>query len=153
MASRTDDLFRKATVSVAEGVFVLVAVSPDSGSEFLDALEFDPVQDQPFLIFRDSFELTLLLRDTLWDSVAETVPNARVQGGFRLVTLEIELAWDVVGFLSRVTAALAEAEISVGVMSSFSRDHLLINEDDLEAALAVLNDLMGEPTVGDVDGT
>ena len=64
--------------------------------------------------------------------------DARVEGGFRLVTFDIELAWNVVGYLARITEILAAAGIPVGALSSFSRDHLLIKQDDLAKALRAL---------------
>jgi uncharacterized protein len=64
--------------------------------------------------------------------------DARVETGFRLVTLGVELGWDVVGFLAHVTAILAEASVPVGALSAFSRDHLLIKQEDLGTALRVL---------------
>jgi hypothetical protein len=70
--------------------------------------------------------------------------DARIEGDFRLVTLDIELGWNVVGYLARVMAILAEAGISCGVLSSFSRDHLLIKQDKLGAALRVLGPHVAE---------
>jgi hypothetical protein len=48
------------------------------------------------------------------------------------------LAWDVVGFLARVTSILAGAGVSVGALTAYSRDHLLIKQQDLGAALRAL---------------
>ncbi len=70
--------------------------------------------------------------------------DARVEAGFRLVTLDVELDWDVVGFLARVTEILAEADVPVGALSAFSRDHLLIKQDDLGKALRVLGEHVAE---------
>ncbi len=64
--------------------------------------------------------------------------DARIESGFRLLTLDIELGWNVVGYLARVTEILASAGIPVGALSAFSRDHLLIKQDDLGTALRVL---------------
>ena len=61
-----------------------------------------------------------------------------------MVTLDVELPWNVVGFLARVTEILAGAGVSVGALSSFSRDHLLIKQDDLGTALRVLGEHVAE---------
>jgi hypothetical protein len=70
--------------------------------------------------------------------------DARVEAGFRLVTLDVELPWNVVGFLAHVTQILAGEGIAVGALSAFTRDHLLIKQDDLGKALRVLGPHVAE---------
>ena len=70
--------------------------------------------------------------------------DARIEGNFRLLTFDIELDWKTVGFLARVTQLLADADISAGALSAFSRDHLLIKQDDLGNALRVLGEHVAE---------
>jgi len=43
-----------------------------------------------------------------------------------------------------VTEILAGAGVSVGALSAFSRDHLLIKQDDLGKALRVLGEHVAE---------
>ncbi len=63
----------------------------------------------------------------------------------RSVTLSAdELGWDVVGFLARVTEILAAAGVAVGALSAFSRDHLLVKQDDLGKALRALGPHVAE---------
>jgi uncharacterized protein len=76
------------------------------------------------MIFRDGREVTLLFEDEDFHRIQHLVRDARVERGFRLVTLDIELPWTVVGYLARVTEILAVNGIPVGALSSFSRDHL-----------------------------
>ena len=67
----------------------------------------------------------------------EAVP--REEHGFAM-----SLPWNVVGFLARVTEILATAGIAVGALSAFSRDHLLIKQEDLGTALRVLGEHVAE---------
>jgi hypothetical protein len=75
------------------------------------------------MLLRDAHEVTLLLDETDWRAMRHAAREARVEGGFRLVTFNLELDWNVVGYLARVTQLLAEAHISVGSLG-LSRDHL-----------------------------
>jgi hypothetical protein len=50
----------------------------------------------------------------------------------------------VVGYLARVTGLLAAAGVSVGALSAFTRDHLLIKQDELAKALRVLGEHVEE---------
>jgi hypothetical protein len=90
------------------------------------------------MLMLDRYEVSLLLAEDDWQTMRHAARDAKVEGGFRLLTLDIELGWNVVGFLSLVTSILAEANISVGAISAFSRDHLLIKQDDLPIALRTL---------------
>ncbi|OLE50956.1 MAG: hypothetical protein AUG51_25595 [Acidobacteria bacterium 13_1_20CM_3_53_8] len=96
------------------------------------------------MVFSDAHEVTLLLDEIDWRTIRHAARDAQVEGAFRLLTFDIVLGWDVVGFLARVTQILAEAGISVGALSAFSRDHLLIKQEDLGKALQVLGEHVAE---------
>ena len=138
------DLLHETRIEVAPAVFVLVSLSHQNWARVLEHPELSPSAESPFLIFRDGREVTLLLEEDDWGRIRHIVRDARVETGFRLVTLDIELPWDVVGYLARVTQILAATEIPVGALSSFSRDHLLIKQDDLGRALRVLSEHVKE---------
>ena len=59
---------------------------------------------------------------------------------FRLVTFDLALPFNLTGFLSFITAALAKAKVPVFVISSYSTDHLLIREQSLSKALSALQE-------------
>lgn len=138
------ELLRRARVEVAPAVFVLVGLRHDEWKRLLENPELSPRQGSLFMLLRDPFEVTLLLEEEDWRAMRHAARDAKVEGGFRLVTLDIELPWSVVGFLARVTGLLAEAGVSAGALSAFSRDHLLIRQEDLGKALRVLGEHVGE---------
>lgn len=96
------------------------------------------------MLLRDEHEVTLLLDETDWRTMRHAVRDARIESDFRLLTFDIELDWNVVGFLARVTQILADAGISCGALSAFSRDHLLIKQEQLGNALRVLGNHVAE---------
>jgi hypothetical protein len=59
----------------------------------------------------------------------------------RMVTLTVHSALDAVGFLARLSAALAAQGIACNVVSAFHHDHLFVPKDRLEAAMQVLDGL------------
>lgn len=138
------ELLRQTKVEVAPATFFLVGLRHEDWRRLLESPELSPRPDAPFMLLRDEHEVTLLLEETDWHTMRHAVREARVEGGFRLVTLNITLAWNVVGYLARVTQILAQSGISVGALSAFSRDHLLIKQDDLGAALRVLGEHVAE---------
>lgn len=96
------------------------------------------------MLLRDEHEVTLLLDETDWRTMRHAVRDARIESDFRLLTFDIELDWKTIGFLARVTEILADAGVSVGALSAFSRDHLLIKQDQLGNALRVLGNYVAE---------
>lgn len=146
MDSGTDpaELLSRTRVEVAPETYFLVSLRHDEWKRLLENPELSPRSDAPFMLLRDRHEVTLLLDETDWRTMRHAARDARVEGGFRLMTLDIELGWGVVGYLARVTGILAEAGIPVGTVSAFSRDHLLVKQDDLGATLRVLGQHVGE---------
>lgn len=57
----------------------------------------------------------------------------------RMISLTVQSALDAVGFLARITAALAAQGIPCNVVSAYYHDHLFVPMDRLEATLQVLN--------------
>jgi len=138
------ELLRHTKVEVAPATFALVRLRHEDWNRLLENPELSPRAQSTFMLLRDPVEVTLLLEDDDWRAMRHAARDAKVEGGFRLVTLDIELAWNVVGFLAHVTGILGGAGVSVGALSAFSRDHLLIKQDDLGKALRVLGEHVAE---------
>lgn len=138
------DLLSETKVEVAPAIYALISLSHQDWTRLLENPELSPRPDAIFMIFRDAHEVTLLIEEEDWERIHFAVRDAKVERGFRLLTFDIELGWSVVGYLARVTEILAGAEISIGALSSFSRDHLLIKQDDLGKALRVLGEHLAQ---------
>jgi hypothetical protein len=138
------ELLRQTRVEVAPATYFLVGLRHEDWQRLLENPELSPRGSAPYMLLRDEHEVTLLLDETDWQTMRHAARDARVEGGFRLLTLDVELGWNVVGYLARVTMILAAANIPVGALSAFSRDHLLIKQDDLGAALRVLGEHVAE---------
>ena len=146
MLQQTDiaELLRRAKVLVAPATFYLVGLRHEDWVRLLENPELSPRASAPFMFLRDEHEVTLLLEETDWRPMRHAVRDARVESGFRLLTFDVELEWNVVGFLAHVTQLLAAAGISCGALSAFSRDHLLVKQDDLGTTLRVLGPHVAE---------
>ena len=138
------ELLRQAKVEDAPETYALVGLRHADWARLLENPELSPRAESNFFLLRDPFEVTLLVEESDWRAMRHAARDAKSEAGFRLVTLGVELGWDVVGFLAHVTRILAEASVPVGALSSFSRDHLLIKQDDLGKALRVLGEHVAE---------
>jgi uncharacterized protein len=138
------ELLGRTRVRVAPSTYFLIGLRHEDWTRLLQNPELSPRADATFMLLRDEQEVTLLLDETDWRTIRHAVRDARVEGGFRLVTLDLALDWSTVGYLARVTEILARARISCGALSAFSRDHLLIKQDDLGTALRALGEHVAE---------
>jgi uncharacterized protein len=95
-----------------------------------------------FSLTVDDLEASLVLPLVAWQSMAPGLSGATTMGPLRMITLDVVLPFDVVGFLAAVSAALAQHNISIYALSAFSRDHILVRAEDLPRAVAVLEGLI-----------
>ena len=93
-----------------------------------------PAAVKPLLIFREQEGTTCVMR-------REEAENAGLPFEFasRLITLKVHSALDAVGFLAATAVRLAEAGISVNVVSAFYHDHFFVPDDRAEEALRILH--------------
>jgi hypothetical protein len=54
--------------------------------------------------------------------------------------LDADLDFDLVGILTSILKPLAETDVSVFTLSTYSTDYILVRKDKLEAAKQALND-------------
>jgi hypothetical protein len=137
-------MLRKTRVEVAPETFTLVSVRHDDWMKLLENPELSPRMTASFMIFKDKFETTLLLDDTDFQTIRHAVRDAKTERNFRLLTFDIELDFSIVGFLAEITRILTEAEISIVALSAFSRDHLLIKQENLAKALKSLSEYVDD---------
>jgi hypothetical protein len=60
---------------------------------------------------------------------------------YRLITIDVELEPNLVGFMAHISRALATAGITLMPFAAFSRDHLLVPSDKFDTALKALEKL------------
>ena len=64
--------------------------------------------------------------------------NVRAEKNRRLMRIEGKLGFELTGVLASVTAPLSKAELSIFAMSTYDTDYLLIADEDLHKAAAML---------------
>lgn len=140
----TKELLRFASVRVAAETYNLVGLSHDDWAKLLSNPARSPRMSVPFMIFKDDFEVTLVVDDQDLAAMTPGLLNAKVERGYRLLTFDIVLELSVVGFMAEISRILADAGVSILPISSFSRDHILIRQSDLPAGLKALGPHVGE---------
>ncbi len=71
----------------------------------------------------------------------EEIEKIDIERGWRIITFDMVLPFELTGFLASVSAALASKGVSIFALSSFSTDHILVKADRLDTALKTLEEL------------
>lgn len=138
------ELLKTAKVEVAPETFFLISLPHKDWLKLLENPELSPRMSAPFMIFRDKWEVTLLLDEIDFGTIRYQIRDAKTAGNYRLLSFDVKLDFSVVGFLAEVARILAEAEISIIALSAFSRDHILVRQADLPKTLKVLGNYVAE---------
>jgi uncharacterized protein len=90
----------------------------------------------------DKDEVTLIVPHEAPEEFAKRLRGHEISGvRYRLITVDIPLPPDLVGFMARISTALAEAGVPIFPYAAYSRDHLLVPEAHFEKAMAALQRL------------
>ncbi len=102
---------------------------------FLTSLEGFALQDMEnaLMIFKETEGVTLLVKE----EVAQQMQKGYEQKWAK-ITLTIHSDLNAVGFLAAILPKLAEADISVNLVSAFFHDHLFIPWEKREVAMVIL---------------
>ncbi len=87
----------------------------------------------------DKDEVSLLLPQAVCDEFSQRLRRAQISAPvYRLISFDIELAPSLVGFIARISAMLAAAEIPILTYAAYSRDHIFVPVEHFERAMQTL---------------
>ena len=90
-----------------------------------------------FATIQDSNELTAIIDQ----SKINNHDIIEIEKDWKLLTFDMVLPFGLVGFLAKISKALADENISIFVISAYSTDHILVKEKDLHKAVRKLKAL------------
>lgn len=117
------DLMRHGKIYVWRGTYAMVRAER-------------PCRDA-IAVIRDLKETTCLVREPVTAGRSLLAADT----GWKIITFDMVLPFGLVGFLAKVTAALAGAGIGICALSAYSTDHILVKSRDIEKALVTLEKL------------
>jgi hypothetical protein len=89
-------------------------------------------------LIRDKQEITLMIAEDIWRNIAGRFPGAQARGDWRMIRFDTVLDFSVVGFIAEVSRELAEADISILSVSTYSTDAVLVHELHFDAAVVAV---------------
>jgi hypothetical protein len=83
------------------------------------------------------------------DEVTVIIDQSRIAGlqflniekDWKILTIDVVFPIDVVGVTAKISDALAKAGVTIMPIASFSKDHFLIKEKDVDNAVSALSEI------------
>jgi uncharacterized protein len=82
--------------------------------------------------------LTLVIAESDWRPIGHAFPHARAERPYRVISFDLDLPGGLVGFMAAISGALAAAGVPLLAVCAYSKDHLLVREEHLDAALEAI---------------
>jgi len=90
----------------------------------------------------DTEEVSLILKTSEWEKMKEHFPVFESEAPYSVITFDIVLDLSLVGFLSVVSAILADEGISIYAISTYLRDHIMVKTKEADRTIRVLEELI-----------
>lgn len=140
MTKAVDEVLRRLELYGDGRIYRLLRLPPNAIAQAVGALA---EIGSPFCaLIADKDELSLMIADERLPALDARLRAAEMSDReYRLITLDVTLEPDLVGFIARVAAALASAGIPVLTYAAYSRDHVFVPAEDFEPAISALHAL------------
>ena len=90
------------------------------------------------VIIRDPEELVLIVARRKWLRMKSIFKKYELEGPFKVIELVLDTTKPIPGYLSQLGAVLSESKIRGFPISSFRRNHILVQKRDLPRTVKVL---------------
>ena len=101
---------------------------------------------EPFAaLIVDQYEVSILINSELVEEFARRLPGfVAAETTYKLITFDVILDFDLVGFMAKISRVLADANISILTFAAYSRDHIMVPETQFALAMETLENLQKE---------
>lgn len=123
MNSEIGKIIRKSTFKVEEGRFV-----------YVKALEVSSIESH-FMVSKDADEITVVTRE---ENVSELLIKECNEDHYRLIALNVSVPFYSIGFIATVSQAIAKEGINILIVSTYSKDYVLIKDNKIENVRLIL---------------
>ena len=92
-----------------------------------------------FLVTHEAEEISVITTEDKLEMLAPQILEQQLW--FRLLEFKMSTPFETPGFLAAIASKLASHQLNILLVSTFSKDWLLLREDDLKAGLSSLHEL------------
>lgn len=140
MTQTVEQALKSARLYTDNKLYILLRLHPRA---IIVAASVMAELSEPFsALIVDKDEVTLIVPADALTAFTSRLRDYQVsEAQYRLITLDVALDPALVGFLARVSAALAAAGVSILPYAAYTRDHLLVPSEQFEKAWNTLEHL------------
>ncbi len=125
------DILAETTFRRVPGVFIYAKLE-----------KAPPDVEQHFLVSKDEDEVTVVTKLENYEGLGAKERN---KDDYSLFELRVAVPFYAVGFLASVTSAIASKGANILVISTYSKDYILVRTEHTQLAAEVLNGLGMKP--------
>ena len=143
MASTSADLKKllsRTKLAVLPEDYYLIHLPLDSRQ--IAAEWFRPATTRFAIFIREPRGISLVVPRRKWLRMRNIFSEYRLRGPMRVITLEMQDALEVSGYISTLINVLSQARISLIPVSSMNRDHILVRKPDLPRSVRLLRNFL-----------
>jgi hypothetical protein len=126
MSKKLEEIIRQSSFEVIEGRFIYAKVSAY------------PREDDHFMVSKDNDEITVVTK-------AENLGKLRLieknKETYALIALHVAIPFYSVGFLAAVSRAIGNQGMDILIISTYSKDYVLVKKSELGEARSALKEL------------
>ena len=143
MSQSVDSALQQAVLETDDTLYAIVRLGANG---IMAAAGILAQIGEPFAaMIADKHEVSLVMPEELIEDYSTRLREHDVASvRYRLITFDLVLDFGLVGFMARVSAALADADIPIMPFAAYSRDHLLVPADKFDAAMSTLRTLQNQ---------
>ncbi len=119
-------IIEQSSFKIEDGIYIYTKVSSY------------PQTSNHFLVTKDSDEITVV---TTEDRLNELNLIEKNKDSYKLIALNVSIPFYSVGFLSTVSSAIAKEDMNILIVSTYSKDYILVKKDMIDKAREVLLNL------------
>lgn len=116
-------IINQSSFKVEDGVYIYVQVKSV------------PKVGEHFMVAKDKDEITVV---TTEDKLGSLDLIERNKDNYKLIALNVSVPFYSVGFLATISGAIANENMNILIISTYSKDYIMVKEDKLVEARNVL---------------
>jgi len=116
--------------------YFIITLPPDA--KLLPGEWYRPATTRFAVFMREPKQITLVVARRKWIRMQNLFDTYEVTGPVKVVTFDKKISMRVRGYMSAIGNELVKAKLQVIPLSSLTRDHILVNKNDLPRTVKVL---------------
>lgn len=97
-----------------------------------------PQIDKHFLVSKDADEITVVTKE---ENLSDIDLIEKNKDTYSLIELKVSVPFYSIGFLSTVSSAIAEKGMNILIVSTYSKDYILVRDEHTDNAIKTLLEL------------